>query len=174
MDTPTAELEIAIHRWDAGRHTVELRFRRPDSDADISPARGLVRFDTAALLALALDPDAYGKELSHQLFAVAEVHEQLEQARAVTEAKGWPLRLRLFIGPSAPELQSLLWETLTDPRTGRWLLTQETLFFSRHMSSYDWRPVQRRPRSALRALAAVASPEGLGGSQPGSWALSPI
>jgi len=174
MDTPTAELEIAIHRWDAGRHTVELRFRRPDSDADISPARGLTRFDTAALLALALDPDAYGKELSRQLFAVAEVHEQLEQARAVTEAKGWPLRLRLFIGPSAPELQSLLWETLTDPRTGRWLLTQETLFFSRHMSSYDWRPVQRRPRSALRALAAVASPEGLGGTQPGSWALSPI
>src|SRR6185369_14940711 len=88
MDTPTAELEIELHRWDAGRHTVELRFRRPDSDADISPARGLVRFDTAALLALAIDPDAYGQELSRQLFAVDEVREQLEQARAVVEAKG--------------------------------------------------------------------------------------
>ena len=43
--TPTAELEIGLHRLDANRYAVELRSRPPDSDADMAPVRGTTTFD---------------------------------------------------------------------------------------------------------------------------------
>ena len=56
-----------------------------------------------------------------------------------------PLRVRLFIGPSAPELHNLRWETLIDPTTNLAgdsatatpLLTNENIIFSRYLSSLD-------------------------------------
>ena len=42
-----------------------------------------------------------------------------------------PLRLRLMIGPSAPELHTLHWELLCDPQDGSPLSTSENLLFSR-------------------------------------------
>jgi len=68
------------------------------------------------------------------------------------------LRLRLFIGPSAPELHSLHWETLRDPQDGSPLLTGEQVLFSRYLSSLDWRPVRLRPQADLRALVVIANP----------------
>ncbi|NJM12703.1 MAG: CHAT domain-containing protein [Synechococcaceae cyanobacterium SM1_2_3] len=71
-----------------------------------------------------------------------------------------PLRLRLFVGTDAPELHNLRWETLRHP-DGRPLLTGERVFFSRYLSSYDWRPVRQRSLNELRALVMIANPANL-------------
>src|SRR5687767_681636 len=94
------DLEIGLHRWDASRYAVELRSRRPDDDADIAPIRGLATIDPAALLAA--DDDAFGPALSQALFADPGIREGFGRVRAVAQALDGPLRVRLFIGPSAP------------------------------------------------------------------------
>ncbi|HMQ34682.1 MAG TPA: CHAT domain-containing protein, partial [Chloroflexaceae bacterium] len=143
---------------------MELRFTQPDSDADIrlsgltTPAAS---FDLVALSALEYDPRAYGLALSRALFASPELRQAFARARAGAAAADAPLRLRLFVGPSAAELHALRWETLCDPEDGSPMLTGEGLLFSRYLSSGDWRPVQLRPRGALRALAVAANPAGL-------------
>jgi hypothetical protein len=83
------------------------------------------------------------------------------QARSGAASLDAPLRLRLFVGPSAPELHNLRWETLRDPEDGAPLLLGEQLLFSRYLSSGDWRPVKLRPKGDLRALVAVANPSDL-------------
>src|SRR6185295_16805510 len=102
---PYADLELSLHRRDADAYAIEMRFTQPDSDADvrlISDA-ALVRFDTAQLRALSADAVAYGQALSASLFAEQAVATAFAQARASAQSLNVPLRLRLFIGPSAPE-----------------------------------------------------------------------
>ncbi len=85
-----ADLEIGLHRWDANGYTIDLRYSQPDSDADIRLGRSdttLVRFDFAALQAAALDPAAYGKLLSAQLFADSSVQSAFAQARTIVYAR---------------------------------------------------------------------------------------
>ena len=77
-------------------------------------------------------------------------------------AAGAVLRVRLFIGPTAPELHALKWELLLDPGTGKPLATREQFLFSRYLSSHDWRPVKLRPQDSLRALVVIANPSDLG------------
>ena len=52
-------------------------------------------------------------------------------ARTSAQVLSAPLRLRLMIGPSAPELHTLHWELLCDPQDGSPLSTSENLLFSR-------------------------------------------
>src|SRR4051794_18913247 len=119
---PTADLEIGLHRWDEGRYAVELRFRRPDDAVDLAPIRGLASFDFDALRFA--DLDVYGPLLSRALFADPKMREQFLKVRvAAAEAIDAALRIRLFIGPSAPELHGLKWELLRDPDSGERLLT---------------------------------------------------
>lgn len=122
--TQYADLEIGLHRRDAGhrdnawRYEVEFRFSQPDSDADDRLAQEgdnlTVHFNTEELQALQLDDAAYGKLLSNSLFGTEAIRTAFEKARAA--AQDAPLRVQLFIGPSAPELHSLRWETLRDPQ----------------------------------------------------------
>jgi CHAT domain/SIR2-like domain len=167
-----AELEISLHRWDAERYAVELRFRQPGNDAELAPVRGLTRFDLASLRASRLDVAQHGRLLAASLFTPGPVRECFLQARAVADAGEQDLRVRLFIGPSAPELHAMRWETLADPadpENGRWLVVQENVFFSRFLGSHDWRPVRLRPSGRLRALAVIANPTGLE-----KWSLAPV
>jgi hypothetical protein len=159
-----ADLELNLHRRDADAYAVEMRFTQPDSDADVRlmAEAALVRFDTARLRELAADAAAYGQALSASLFAEQAVATAFAQARASAQSLNVPLRLRLFIGPSAPELHGLRWETLRDPQDGGTLLMGEQIFFSRYLSSGDWRPVRLRPKGQLRALVAIANPTDLG------------
>ena len=160
MTTNAAELEISLHRRDADRYRVDLRFHQPDSEADVRPAAqelSPLRIDHDALLR-AVDSAAYGRELTQRLFVEAGVERALAGARTAAESQDATLRLRLFIGPSAPELHALRWETLRDPVNGEPLLTNENLIFSRYLSSLDWRPVRLRPQADLTALVAVAGP----------------
>jgi WD domain, G-beta repeat len=145
--TAYADLEMGLHRRDIGSYTIELRFNQPDSDADIRLVRGdpaLVQFDMERLGAFTLDDAAYGQLLSQSLFSDPAVRTAFAQARSTAQTLDAFLRLRLFIGPSAPELHNLRWETLRDPQDGTTFLTSERLLFSRYLSSLDWRPVRLR------------------------------
>lgn len=148
----TAELEIGLHRLDTNRYSVELRSRPPDSDADMAPVRGATSFDLQKVQLAEWDgADAVGKALTDRLFADPAVLTHYQQACTAAETAGAVLRVRLFIGPTAPELHALKWELLHDPRTGKPLATRERVLFSRYLTSHDWRPVKLRPQDSLRA-----------------------
>ena len=155
------DLEVGLHRRDADSYAVELRFSLPDDDGTVRLERGglpLVRFDTRALRARAVDPVAYGQFLADSLFGEPALRMAFAEARTSAETLGLPLRLRLYIGASAPELHDLRWETLRDPLEERSLLANEQVLFSRYLSSIDRQPVRLRPREELRALVVIASP----------------
>lgn len=164
--SPCADLELSLHRHDAETYTVELRLTLPDSDADLrlgssSGAPFQATFDLGALCAQP-DPDAYGRALTASLFADPALRAAFAQARAAAQAADLPLRLRLCLGADAADLHALHWETLRDPQDeGALLSTGEQIYFSRYLSSADWRPVRLRPQSALRALVAIANPSDL-------------
>jgi hypothetical protein len=158
-----ADLELSLHRRAEGRYAAELRYTQPDSDADIrlTGEEALVEIDLVALAELQLDPPAYGRALSASLFAAPALRAGFLKARASAASLDAALRLRLFIGPSAPELHVVRWETLYDPEADRPLLTGERLLFSRYLSASDWRPVKLRARAELRALVVIANPADL-------------
>jgi hypothetical protein len=107
------ELDLLLQRGATG-YMLALRAQVPGSATSIDlPAvavPGLAPADPH-LLALVLDPLAYGKHLSAILFADAQVRSTFVQARSVAEAQGIPLRIRLSVAPDMPELQNLSWET---------------------------------------------------------------
>lgn len=174
-ETPTADLEISLHRWYAESYAIELRFKRPNSEADIPPVRAVkVQIDFDALREHSTDIEAYGRLLTNILFSESEIRDRFIQARTVAQEEGIPLRLRLFVAPSAPELSDLRWETLRDPQTDRWLITNQNIFFSRFLSTLDWRQIRLRARNDLRALAVVASPADLHKYRPNDQELTPI
>ncbi|MFI5458294.1 MAG: CHAT domain-containing protein [Isosphaerales bacterium] len=160
--SPTAELEIGLHRLDASRYSVELRSRPPDSDADMAPVRGVASFDLEAIRAAEWDgPDAVGRAVTDSLFADPTILDHYRLARAAAEAAAAVLRVRLFIGPTAADLHALKWELLRDPTSDTPLATRERVLFSRFLSSADWRPVRLRPQQELRALVVIANPSDL-------------
>ncbi len=164
--TAFADLEVSLHRRGTNRYAVELRYSQSDSDVDVRRAHGgeggaPVEIDFERLRQLALDSAAYGRFLAECVFADPAARETFGQARASAQAQDLPLRLRLLVGPDAPELYGLRWETLCDPRDGSPLFTGEQVLFSRYLSSLDWRPVRLRPRSDLSALVVIANPADL-------------
>lgn len=175
--TPYAHLEIGLHRRDADSYTMELRYTPPEGDVDIRLVRrGLspLSLDAQQLRSQAADPDAYGRLLTESLFADEEMRAAFAKARIGAEAAGASLRLRLFVGPSAPELHSLRWETLRDPEDDSHLLLGEQVLFSRYLSSLDWSPVRVRSRADLRALVVIASPTNLERYRPGGRPLNSL
>jgi hypothetical protein len=166
------DLELGIHRRNNGYYSVELRFTPPQSDADIrllTDGSAKLVFDAAQLRSLEYDSAAYGAYLSGALFADASLLAAFAQARSATQLLDVPLRIRLFIGPSAPELQTIRWETLRDPADGAMLLTSQRMLFSRYLSSSDWGTIKLRPKSELRALVMIANPHNLA-----QYKLTPI
>lgn len=173
--TSYADLEIGLHRGDSDSYTVELRFSVPDSQSDLAPIRGTCRFDLEKLRRAAIDATAHGQELAQSLFADPTIRAGFDKVRVSTESLDLALRLRLFIGPSAPELHSLHWETLRDPQQPTSsLVTNQNIVFSRYLSSLDWRPVRLKPQADLRGLVLIANPTDLASYQPGGRALTPV
>ena len=162
MPTPYPELEIGLHRVQPGGFQVELRFADASSAAERAPVRAPCPLDPEALLALELDPEAYGRALSGQVFADPGVIRFLGEVKASVARADLPLRLRLLTDPSAPDLEALRWELLCDPDTGAPYATSERILFSRFMQSPDWRAVRLRPKAELSALVAVAAPRDIG------------
>src|SRR6185369_4334846 len=163
------ELEIGLHRLAAEDYQVELRFTDPASEAEVPPGRGTAALDLAALRMLQLDPRSYGETLAAQVFSDEQVRGLYGRIKAAVEASDRFLRLRLLVGPTAPELHGLRWELLCDPETRAPLATSERIVFSRFMASQDWRPVKLRRKAELRALIAVAAP-----SDAGAYSLAAV
>ncbi len=170
--TDYADLEITLNRWNADTYRVELRYSQPDSDVDIRLAPNtpaLAKFDALQLQMLALDPGAYGTLLGANLFGDTNVKSAFEKARANAQSQDASLRLRLFIDSAAPELHALRWETLRDPSDGSSLVTSERILFTRYLASQDYRRVQLKPQSELRALVFIANPKNLA-----EYSLAPV
>jgi hypothetical protein len=158
----TPEVEIALHRRDEASYAAELRLRTEDDDrhAEEYP----VRFESARLAELANDPKAYGEVLTRNLFVgkLRDLWITVRGQAAPEDAPAQPLRLRLWIDHWSFPLHRLRWETLRDPVSGRSLVTDMKVWFSRHLSSAEKRPVRLRlKRARLRVLAAAASPPDL-------------
>ncbi|MGD9316405.1 MAG: CHAT domain-containing protein, partial [Anaerolineae bacterium] len=172
-----ADLEIGLHRRDADNYGVELRFSHPGGDADVrltSDKPTMVQFDLDRLRTLSADDDAYGQLLAEGLFVDEQMRTAFAQALSSTQALDVPLRMRLFVGPSAPELHGLWWETLRHPQDGSHLVTGEHVLFSRYLSSLDWRPVGLRPQADLRALLVISNPADVSQWQPDGRPLAPV
>ena len=156
-----AELEVGLRRVMTDSYQVDLRFTHPDSQAEVAPVSGPAAIDLEELLALQHDPKAYGEALASQVFADEGALHLYCRARTAVESTGMFLRLRLLVGPTAPELHNLRWELLVDPETKAFLATSEKILFSRFLFSQDWRPVKLRPKLKLTAVVAVAAPADL-------------
>jgi hypothetical protein len=169
--TGCIDLEIGLRRH-GDQYEVELRCSTPDSQADVRSGYSLVQFDLAELLERSIDDAGYGTYLTEKLFSEPSGEQTrsrpttdqppqavFAQARGIAQAEEVPLRLRLFIGSSAPELHTLHWEKLRDPQYGSPLLTSGDILVSRYLSSLDWSPVRLRRKGDLRALVVVANPD---------------
>jgi hypothetical protein len=158
-----ADLEIGLHHREAGAYAVEMRFSLPGSDADNRSDAAQAEFNFDDLRARLSDPESYGQALTESLFADAAALSAFERARDLARSQNPPLglRVRLLVGPSAPDLHGLHWETLRAPHGTSPLTTSENILFSRYLSSLDWQPVRPRSKSELRALVVVANPPNL-------------
>jgi len=157
-----ADFEIGLHRYETGSYAVELRFSLPGSDTDTRLAQGdqiRVEIDQADLTDML--PDEYGPALTKALFPDDKLKNAFSQALSGSQAQDAGLRVRLMIGPSAPELHAIRWEMLQNPLDNSPLTTNQNIVFSRYLASMDWRPVKLKSRGSLTALAVVANPSDL-------------
>ena len=154
------ELEFGVHRREAETYTVELRVSRPDSDAEtrVSSRFPVDKIDLEALRRQKFDVEAHGRLLGDCLFADSKLRAAFAEARAVAEVGNAALRVRILVGPSAPELHALFWEALRNPDDGAPLFTGERILLSRYLSSADWRPVRRRAKAVLHGLVVIGNP----------------
>jgi hypothetical protein len=159
-----AELEISLHRREAGSYAIDFRFNQPDSDADIRLGQFILTeadIDLEALQDLVITPQKYGEKLTQDFFNQPDVLAAFTQALTSAQSLDYPVRLRLSIGTSAPELHNVRWETMQNPQDNTPLCTNENIIFSRYLSSLDWRPVRLRSKGDLSALVLVANPSNL-------------
>ena len=167
-----ADLELGLQRFETGIYSVEMRFNIPGSDTDTRLSQGApvhVSINVEQLRELILDSQEYAAALTKALFEPAELQAAFAGALASAQSQDLPLRLRLLIGASAPELHNIHWELLCNPKDQSRLATDEMILFSRYLSSTDWRPVKLKTKGELKALVAVANPSDLS-----SHKLSPI
>lgn len=164
--TDYALLEIGLHRYNITQYRAEPRLWEPGKDVEQRPpndASLLLQFDLDQLGREAAYDDTYGPLLTNSLFGAQGVRTLFDQARTLqSRDPPVPLRLRLYIGSSAPELHDLRWETLRDPQNMDAILAlDDNVLLSRYLSSWDWRPVQLQVKSNLKALAVIANPREL-------------
>jgi tetratricopeptide (TPR) repeat protein len=163
------DFEISLHQRSDKTFTIEGRFMPAGEAAEMrigSKEPVEMRLDWLELQDCLPEMDRYGQVLTQALF-VPEVKNLFLYALA--SAGSQPLRFRLLIGPTAPALHSLHWETLRHPVDGTLIAANQNILFSRYLSSDSWRPVRLRERRQVRALLAVAGPTDLG-----DYKLTPI
>jgi hypothetical protein len=166
--TQVADLELSIHRQEQNIYIVDFRYNDGDaaSQADVrlgARDQAYVSFDFNRLVELRMTGDmrAYGQVLTEAFFGAECLRAAFSQARATSQSSGTALRIRLAVAADAQELHPLGWELLCDPQSCGPLATDQTVYFSRYLSSQDWRPVRLRSKGELKALAVIAAPDGL-------------
>ncbi|MGH9604818.1 MAG: CHAT domain-containing protein [Terracidiphilus sp.] len=167
-----ADLEIALRKQTGSSCSAAFRYNSPCDDAEQrSTTEPVFTLDPAALNTD--DPEAYASALSAAFFT-PELLGDFRAFRAAAASKTLALRVRLTIDPAAPELHAIHWETLRDPdlppdQPNAHLFTGEQTVVSRFLSSGDWRPIRRKPKGSLRALAAIANP-----ASTATYSLAPV
>jgi formylglycine-generating enzyme required for sulfatase activity len=163
----SAELELALSQGVDGQYAVRFRFWRPGSAVESTLTAQAV-IDIARLRTLLPAPDRYGETLSAALFADSRAASTFALAQAIAAEHAQPLRLRLHIDQTVPELHSLRWETLTVPNAAQsgldrplQICKDENFLFSRFLTSANTQPFHPPPRVALRALIVIANPANL-------------
>lgn len=167
-----ADFELSLHQRSGSAYTIEGRLSLPGDDADQRfglDAPLIFEYDPLDFEGLVDLPDEYGKALTEKLFADDGTKTMWASVTSAAAAAGATLRMRLLIGPSAAELNGVYWETLRNPKDNSPLFTGENLLFSRYLSSSDMRPVNLRPKQALKALAVSANPSDLA-----NYKLAPV
>jgi hypothetical protein len=183
------ELEIFLCRLGETEYRAIFRLRHPPTNLDCKFEAEPVLLDLARFTegALRADLARYGLQLGRALFDHAEARRAYDAAVAVARTER-AVRVRLCTDQRSLKLHRLHWEALRvpvgpppadpcedDPDGAVWLAADQKWIFSRHLFSGDMRSVRLRPRSALTALIAIASPTNMGryrgsGGQP----LTPI
>ena len=171
--TECVEFEIRIDRADDA-NVLDVVITQPDSDVDIRPLAGTalpLALDLVALDALVDDDEAYGAALTQALFGHEDVRGGVpargERRAIARQAAPRPAEHQQHRRPNCiASAGSCSRIPKADP-----LVTREDVFFSRFVSSRDFRRVPLRPRSELRALVAAANPANLAQKWP---ALAPI
>ena len=102
----SADLELALHRRDGSAYSLEMRFSDPSSEVDRAQHRGSASRPKSC--ASGPDAAAYGATLGGQLLADAGGRSFFDQAVAVSQSQGQPLRIRLAIGPGSRAAQPAL------------------------------------------------------------------
>jgi hypothetical protein len=166
------EIRVFAAAGAAGEHPIELNV-----PGGRSFPQGRLRLDRAALAALELDPDAYGRALGKALFADAAIGPAYRETLAVGQATGAALRVSLRL--DAPELQAIRWERVYAPLNDGWQplgVTARTPF-SRQLPAPGWeRPplVGERPLKLLLVIASPADLASFGLSQIGDVEREPL
>ncbi len=161
-----ADVEISLKQAEGG-YRAEVRYTPPNSDSEVHLLPGdsaRLNFDFEALNRLNDDSSAYAQILGESLWS-EPLLAAFRTARTTAQATNATLRMRLFLDHDCPKLHDLHWEKLRDPDkpgTDVSLFTDQTLLFSRYLSSDDLRPIDMRPMRDRKALVVIANPRGLG------------
>jgi hypothetical protein len=129
--------------------------------------------------------DEYGETLTGLLFGAPAIQGYLEPKRQVLEQRDrekdttTPLRLIISIDEGSAELHSLHWETLRDYRDRAWMVTKQSILFSRYLDTTSGLRPSLRPLRELTALVAVSNPLDLAGGRyrsgpPAAESLHPV
>lgn len=159
-----AALDISLRPRGGTNYELTARYTAPVSmvDEDILAPPGLsITLDLAALRAVDLDPEGYGKALTKTLLADQRAVLALLQVIDRAQGAGTPLRLRLSLDATAPTLHEVRWELLQNPRTGYALALSADVLLSRYLASADATPIPPAVAEEPSALVAVAAPDGL-------------
>ncbi|MBE0696143.1 MAG: CHAT domain-containing protein, partial [Anaerolineaceae bacterium] len=166
MDEQIADLQISLRRREQGVYALEMRFTQPGNEVQVQVGINeslSVNFDFTDLLGKIGTNAAYAASLTESLFAPALFRQKFAEARA--SAQNNPLRIRLQLDYSDPDLNRQHWEALLDPETSSPLFTGDLVYFSRYLSSFQFRRITARGKRDLRALLTAAGPDGLGNFQ---------
>lgn len=159
MHTKTVDIEFALRIGEKNTVLADAILQPPESNSDTVIARNVpVALDPTALLVYALDPLAYGDQLSEMFFASPALRGAWIRATTYQAATGFPLRVRLRIDPDATVLHTLRWETLRDPDSKLPLCFSRRILVSRYLDASDPGRVPVIGRADLRAVVCVANP----------------
>lgn len=162
----TADLELSIRSSVDTNFLVDLRFSPANSDADERVSTS-IQMDVSALNTIT-SPEEYGKDLGKAILSNPGVGKMMAAARAAAKATNATLRMRLLVADERDrQLHGVRWETMRDT-DGTELFNGNEIWFSRYLSSSNWKPVASRPERGLKALVMIASPSEL---PPGMSAL---
>jgi len=148
-------VHIRIFNTDTPEDGYPVELRVPDG-RDFP--QGRLQLDQAALLALNVRSDAYGRALGEALFAKTALGDAYSETLAVFQSQEQRMRVRLRI--DAPALHALRWERIHHTVSGTWFpmaATSDTLL-SRYVPVQAWEQPQALRTQPLRTLVVLASP----------------